>query len=65
MTDARKDIKMITERMGREAYGRNATSNPFEPYSDRYWWWKEGWDKAKDEKSTDRNYIIRTKISPK
>ena len=56
---------MTTQSMGREAYGRNATSNPFEPYSDRYWWWKEGWDRAKDEKSTNRNYTVRTKISPK
>ena len=65
MTDAKREIKMTTESMGREAYGRNAITNPFEPYSDRYWWWQEGWDRAKDEKNTKLNYTIRTKISPK
>jgi len=63
MTSALQEVKKSTEQMGREAYLRNAISNPFEPYNDRFWWWQKGWDKEKNEKK--RSYSPRTKISSK
>ena len=61
MTGVIQEVKEKTENMGREAYLRNSNSNPFEPYSDRYWWWHEGWDKEKNEKT--RSDSARIKIS--
>ena len=63
MTSAIQEVKEKTQNMGREAYLRNSNSNPFEPYSDRYWWWSEGWGKEKNEKA--RSNSTRTKISSK
>ena len=61
MTGVTQEVKEKTENMGREAYLRNSNSNPFEPYSDRYWWWHEGWGKEKNEKT--RSDSARIKIS--
>ena len=63
MTSVIQEAKKKTENMGREAYLRNSNSNPFEPYSDRYWWWQEGWGKEKNEKTTSNS--ARIKISSK
>ena len=63
MTSVKQEAKEKTENMGRQAYLRNSISNPFEPYSDRYWWWQSGWDKEKNEKQ--RSNSARTKISSK
>ena len=54
MTSVLQEVKKSTEQMGREAYLRNAISNPFEPYNDRFWWWQKGWDKEKNEKKNTR-----------
>ena len=63
MTSVIQEIRKKTEEMGREAYLRNAISNPFEPYSDRFWWWQEGLGKEKNEKT--RSNSTRIKISSK
>ena len=50
--------------MGRHSHSVNSTSSPFEPYSDRYWWWLEGWNEAESEKQAKRSNSARTKIYP-
>ncbi len=57
-------VKLESRRMGRHSHSVNSTSSPFEPYSDRYWWWLEGWDEAESEKQAKRSNSARTKIYP-
>ncbi len=56
-------LEREARRLGKSAYKKNSTSNPFEPYSDRYWLWLEGWDEAESEKQAKRSNSARTKIS--